>query len=141
MQDLRPYGSVAGVGRAVARAFLVQVLRLATPALHPHPPERLRREASMGDAMSWLRRRLSCCPTSNATEDEESLAARNEPEPRFRRNPSDMPPKAPPPELFHPMGTLRGPLRAPAKAAAIPLFKAPPPGFPWNGRNREGVLV
>ena len=141
MQDLRPDGSVAGARGELPEQVLVQVLRLATPALPPHPPERLRREASMGDAMSWLRRRLSCCPTSNATEDEESLAVRNEAEPRIRRNPTDMPPKAPPPLLLNPRGTLRGPLRAPAKAAAIPLFKAPPPGFPWNGRNREGALV
>ena len=91
--------------------------------------------------MSWLRRRLSCCPTSNATEDEESFAVHNEAEPRIRRNPTVIAPKAPPPELFHPMGTLRGPLRAPAKAAAIPLFKAPPPGFPLNGRNGEDAWV
>ena len=88
--------------------------------------------------MSLLRSRLSCCLTSNATGDEESLAVRNEAEPRNRRNPTDMPPKAPPPMLPYPRGALRSPLHAPAKAAPSHLFKAPPPGLIRNGGNREG---
>ena len=54
VQDLRPYGSVAGVGRGVARAFLVQVLRFATP-LSPHIPP-----SACGEEPSWEMRCRGC---------------------------------------------------------------------------------
>ena len=88
--------------------------------------------------MSWLRGRLSCWPTANATEGEESIAVRNEVEWGVRINPTTLGAKAPPPLLVP--RHLRGPLPAPAKAPPPLLFKAPPPLRPRPLPPR-GVLV
>ena len=84
----------------------------------------------MGDAMSWMRRRLSCCPISNATEDEESIAVHNDYEWGVRGNPTPLAARAPPVKPPPPFLRGFGPLRAPAKAAAVPFFKAHPPDVP-----------
>ena len=77
--------------------------------------------------MSWLRGRLSCWPTANATEDEESIAVRNEVEWGVRGNPTTLGAKAPPPLLVPRHLRGLGPLPAPAKAPPPLLLKAPPP--------------
>ena len=73
----------------------------------------------MGDAMSWMRRRLNCCPISNATEDEASIAIGNEVQWGGRANPTP---------LLDPV--VHVPLRGFEDFGPLPVrVKAPPPNI------------